>query len=67
MADTIPQPNHNDISNAQITVKNMVSRSGLNSDDPGVQRLVDDTVAVLAQQTAEIRWLRNIVHEPNIK
>lgn len=61
-AATIPAPREDDIKIARIAVTSTATLNGLDLDDPGVAEFIERTVAVQAQMSAEIRWLRNIVH-----
>jgi len=64
MARTIPEPTEDEITVARVAMRFTVAQTALDWDDPEVQRLVDLVVASSAQRAAEIRWLRNMTHNP---
>lgn len=62
---TIPEPHEDEITVEKVAMRFQVSNSGLDWDNPKVQKLVEQVVASNAQKAAEIRWLRNMIHDPS--
>lgn len=58
---TIPAPNKNHIENAVSAVSASMERNNVESID-----LLNELVAVQAQQASEIDWLRSMIHNPNL-
>lgn len=61
---TIPEPTDTDQAMARSGMRFSVQRAGLDWDDPKVQDFVEQVTRVQAQMSAEIRFLRNIIHDP---
>jgi uncharacterized protein (DUF2461 family) len=61
MARTIPAPNQNHIDNATFAVRTTLERNNVES-----LELLNELVAVQAQQASEIDWLRSMIHNPNL-
>lgn len=60
---TIPEPTNTDFAVALTGVKNLADTSGLAIDHSGLQPFLVAQAELVAQQAAEIRWLRNIIHK----
>lgn len=58
---TIPAPNQNHIENATMAVSTTLARNNVESAE-----LLNELVAVQAQQASEIDWLRSMIHNPNL-
>lgn len=56
---TIPAPNKHHIENAVTAISASMERNNVDSID-----LLNELVAVHAQQAAEIHWLRGMTHNP---
>lgn len=61
---TIPEPTDTDIAMQTSALRFSVERAGLDWDDPQVRDLAIQCIKVQAQMNAEIRFLRNIIHDP---
>jgi hypothetical protein len=64
MADrVIPMPHQDEISVARTAIGVQAERFGLDVSDPKFQEFMEHEVTVKAQMMAEIRWLRNMMHD----
>ena len=62
MSRTIPEPTEGDRIMAEVAFNNVVGRSDIDPNTPGLESFKQSFVAVQAQQQAEIRWLRNMIN-----
>ena len=63
MGQTIPAPSEGDVQVAKIAFSNILGRSGIDPETPGLDKFEASFVGVHAQKQAEIRWLNNMLHD----
>lgn len=62
---TIPEPSQDEVTIARTAVTNQAGFAGLDVQSEQMTAFLNSLAAVQAQHMAEIRWLRNMTHDPN--
>lgn len=61
---SIPEATAADVEVNTFAVRLSAVSAGINPDHPDVARFLEREVEVRAQKDAEIRWLREMIHDP---